>query len=237
MPKVHAAAAWQFTVTLPVVKLVSQPPPAGIGPSVSDIVTVNVPGTGGHVKIVWFSLPASLLFGSFVPVALLSDPPVVDQWNASIPGSGAVAPPMSTSDWPTPMFDGTAVAPGRIAVLPTVPLSFTLAPASSVTSTGFATIVFQTGQLVAIPLMASDPESRPWFTVHCMATATLVVVRLTTVMGPTLELHRIVPSSLLAVRVSVYPLPAATEVIVKLRVFVAVMLRTPAYEFVALVSL
>src|SRR5580704_3296434 len=42
-------AAWQLTVTVPVVKLVSQPPPAGIGPSVSVIVTVNVPGIAGHV--------------------------------------------------------------------------------------------------------------------------------------------------------------------------------------------
>src|SRR5580704_1214319 len=121
------------------------------------------------------------------------------------------------------MFDGTGVMPGRIAVLPTVPPSSTLAPAASVRSTGFATIVFQTGQLVATPLIATDPESRPWLTVHCSATATLVVVRLSTVMGPTLELHVMVPSSLVAVSVNVYPVPATTEVMVKLRVFEAVM--------------
>lgn len=177
-----------------------------------------------------------MLFGSFVPVALLSEPPVVDQLKAISPGFGAVAPPMSTSDWPTSMSAGTGVVPGRMAVLPTVPPSSTLRPASTVTLTGFATIVFHTGQLVAVPLMASDPASWPWFTVHCRATATLVVVRLATVMGPTVELHVMVPSSLPAVRVSMYPPPATTEVIVKLRVFVAVMLIAPAYEYVPLVS-
>jgi hypothetical protein len=173
----------QVTVTVPVVKFASQAEASRPSDSVKVMTSSVVAPVAGHVKIVWFVVPASLLFGSVCPFGELSVPPVVVHVKERAPGFGPVAPATRTSDWPSAMtaLTGTPWF-GKNAVLPAVPESFTLRPASSEMFVGFATIEFQTGQLLVVALTRMLPESRPWLTTHCMLTATVVVVRFTTEM-------------------------------------------------------
>src|SRR5580700_8986925 len=137
-----------------------------------------------------------------------------------------------TACWPSLITPRMLAAGLKATLVPGVPLSLTLVPLRTMFS-GFATIVFHTGQLLCVALTRTEPESRPWMLTHCMFTLTTVVVRLMTLMllvsgSPWAGNEQMsLPSSDIAEIERLYPVLAATLPITKLFVCALVTLYVP----------